>query len=234
MGAVQSVLCNFGSSDGYEFPEDIPVFPSASRDENEEGYGTWKVGLGAGCYWGTEKFILHKFPKREGLPEGRIISGKVGFMGPKKCQQKDGEYKGPSYKEVCSGKTHYVEVYHCEFEGGPAYFEAMIRYFFMFHDPTTKDKQGSDVGTQYASVIYCFNKKQFDIAHKVKQEVQELLNSGKLPKKAYSSVRVQTDIRKAESPFFPAHAEHQDYLTENPHGYCNHGMKFKDWPTISD
>lgn len=188
----------------------------------------WRVGLGAGCYWGTEKFISHIFPARSGLPMGAILpGGQVGFMGPKNSPS------NPSYKDVCTGKTGHVEVYDFEFTGGAPYFEAIIRFFFMFHDPTTANRQGGDTGTQYASVVYCYNDEEVEIVNKVKADVQALLNA-KLLKGAYSSVRVTTDVRKVSdsSPFFAAHAEHQDYLTANPNGYCNHGFKFKEWPAL--
>jgi peptide-methionine (S)-S-oxide reductase len=186
----------------------------------------WKVSLGAGCYWGTEKFMKDVFPKRSDNPTGSIISGKVGFMGPKNAPA------NPSYKDVCTGKTKHVEVYDVEFTGGAAYFEAMIKFFFMFHDPTTFNRQGNDTGTQYASVIYCYNKEEFDIATKVKDELQELINK-KMLKNAYSSFRVTTSVRMVEAPFFEAHKEHQDYLAQNPNGYCNHGFKFKKWPELA-
>jgi peptide-methionine (S)-S-oxide reductase len=80
---------------------------------------------------------------------------------------------------------------------------------------------------------YCYNQEEVEIVNKVKGDLQALLNA-KLLKGAYSSVRVTTDVRKASdcSPFFAAHAEHQDYLTANPSGYCNHGFKFKEWPAL--
>ena len=66
----------------------------------------------------------------------------------------------PSYRDVCSGTTGHVEVYDCEFEGGEEAYEKLVRFFYMFHDPTTLNKQGNDRGTQYASVIYCYDQKQ--------------------------------------------------------------------------
>jgi peptide-methionine (S)-S-oxide reductase len=71
------------------------------------------------------------------------------------------------------------------------------------------------------------------IVNKVKSELQAILNA-KLLKGAFGSFRVTTDVRKVSdcSPFFAAHAEHQDYLTQNPSGYCNHGFKFKEWPAV--
>ena len=191
-----------------------------------EADGTWRVSLGAGCYWGTEKFIKDVFPKRSENPEGSIITGKVGFMGPKSAPA------NPSYKDVCTGKTNHVEVYDVTFTGGAAYFEAMIKFFFMFHDPTTMNRQGNDSGTQYASVIYCYNQEQFEIATRVKEELQNLINK-KMLKSAYSSFRVTTSIRMVEAPFFEAHAEHQAYLQNNPSGYCNHGFKFRTWPDLN-
>jgi len=189
----------------------------------------WRVGLGAGCYWGTEKFIGNAFPKRSDNPTGSLVqgSGQVGFMGPASAPS------NPSYEDVCTGRTGHVEVYDVSFKGGAAYFEAMLKFFYMIHDPTTQNRQGNDTGTQYASVIYCYNQEQFAIATKVKEQVQTYINTKQI--KAYSSVRVTTDIRltKDASPFFAAHKEHQDYLTKNPNGYCNHGFKFKEWPQPS-
>lgn len=181
--------------------------------------------FGAGCYWGTEKYLFYDFQKKmkEKGKLGRIISGQVGFMGPASAPS------NPSYKDVCSGATGHVEVYHCEFEGGSEFYEAMVRYFFQFHDPTTFNKQGNDKGTQYASVIYCFDQKQIDIATKVRADLQQLIDEKKVT--AFAEKRVNTDIRSATT-FFPAHAEHQDYLANNPNGYCNHRVRFAEWPSV--
>lgn len=66
----------------------------------------------------------------------------------------------PSYRAVCSGTTGHVEVYDCVFDGNEETYEKLVRHFFMFHDPTTLNKQGNDAGTQYASVLYCYDQKQ--------------------------------------------------------------------------
>jgi len=183
---------------------------------------TAKVGLAAGCYWGTEKFMSKSFPKQPNLPEGKILSGAVGFMGPVESPE------NPSYEDVCTGKTGHVEVYHLEYVGGNEFFEAIIRYFFSFHDPTTLNRQGNDSGTQYASVVYCYNQQQVDVVNRVKSELQSLINSG-AGKKLYQSVRVSTDVRLVGSPFYPAHEAHQDYLSKNPTGYCNHSPRIIPW-----
>jgi peptide-methionine (S)-S-oxide reductase len=255
--AIMGNLFCFGSAE-----EHVSTTTSVNSEQDAPVVGdVWRVGFGAGCYWGTEKFIGHVFPQRSDKPNGSIIkgSGKVGFMGPKVAKS------NPSYEDVCTGRTGHVEVYDLSFTGGAAYFEAMLKFFYMIHDPTTKDRQGNDRGTQYASVVYCYNQEQFDIATRVKDEVQALINSKHIT--VYSSVRVTTDIRhtKDASPFFEvracvrvcmcvslvlvthspshhspsfsqphqAHKEHQDYLTANPSGYCNHGFKLTTWPQAS-
>ena len=163
--------------------------------------------FGAGCYWGTEKYLKHDFAKKC-VVSGSLTRGEVGFMGPKSSK------RNPSYEDVCSGVTGHVEVFDCDFTGGAPYYEAMVRFFFQFHDPTTTNKQGNDSGTQYASVIYCYDKEQLRIATKVKNDLQKLLTSKKLT--CFQNSDVTTDIRMVESEFFPALDAHQDYLTKNP------------------
>ena len=175
-----------------------------------------RVSLGAGCYWGTEKFIKKDF---QTILPSSILSGKVGFMNP------DANAKvNPSYREVCGGNTGYVETYDVEFDGSPKTFETLLRFFFSFHDPTTMDRQGNDRGTQYASVIFCYDSEQTAIAERVKGEVQALIDAGKI--KTYEGRKVTTAILPA-TKFYPAQEDHQKYLEKNPWGYCNHGFRWK-------
>ena len=197
---------------GDMYPKSPPVKPvPMTTIENVEALSlevvTPRCCFGAGCYWGTEKYIKHDFVKKTTVA-GSIKSGAVGFMGPKSAK------KNPNYEEVCTGRTGHVEVYDCEFTGGGLYYEAIVRFFFQFHDPTTMDKQGNDAGTQYASVIYCYDEQQMRIATKVKAEIQALLDSHSLT--CYQNSIVTTDIRMVESDFFPALDTHQDYLEKNP------------------
>ena len=122
--------------------------------------------------------------------------------------------KNPNYEDVCTGVTGHVEVYDCEFSGGAPFYKAMVRFFFQFHDPTTLNKQGNDAGTQYASVIYCYDLAQYKIATEVKAELQLLLDLNRLT--CFQTKVVSTDIRMVESDFFPAQQKHQDYLAKNP------------------
>lgn len=130
--------------------------------------------------------------------------------------------------QVCSGTTGHVEVLWVELNDPSTNFEPLIRFFFQFHDPTTKDRQGNDAGSQYGSAIFCEDDAQKAIAQSVKQEVQQLLDSGKI--NSYAKKQVETLI-VGMNPFYPAHEEHQQYLEKNPSGYCNHFYRFKEWPT---
>eukprot|EP00992_Anisonema_acinus_P009026 TRINITY_DN5211_c0_g1_i1.p1 TRINITY_DN5211_c0_g1~~TRINITY_DN5211_c0_g1_i1.p1 ORF type:complete len:188 (+),score=30.33 TRINITY_DN5211_c0_g1_i1:42-566(+) len=168
--------------------------------------------FGAGCYWGTEKFFVKDFQKR--FP-GSVNRVTVGFMG--------GSMENPDYRSVCSGKTGHVEVAQVEFDASKARFEDLARFFFTFHDPTTLNRQGNDVGTQYASVIFYHSEEQKKSAETIKAELQTRLSAGGLN---FQASEVATEIRKADV-FFPAHDEHQAYLEKNPGGYCNHGIRFQ-------
>ena len=168
---------------------------------------TPKCCFGAGCYWGTEKYFKHEFAETNTV-DGHIKEGKVGFMGPKSAKI------NPSYEDVCSGVTGHVEVFNCEFVGGAPFYEAMVRFFFQFHDPTTINKQGNDSGTQYASVIYCYDDTQRQIATDIKAELQSYLTLNQIT--CFNTKVVSTEIRMVEADFFPAIEGHQDYLTKNP------------------
>ena len=180
------------------------------------------LALGAGCYWGTEKYIVKDFQKK--FP-GAIADAKVGFMNPD-----PNGMKNPSYRQVCSGATGHVEVLNVELANAtPELFEELIKFFFMFHDPTTKNRQGNDVGTQYASVIFCSDATQTEIANKVMKELQEAMDKNKVT--SYLQPTVNTGIVDY-TEFFEAHAEHQEYLFKNPNGYCNHRFRFREWPEL--
>lgn len=138
-----------------------------------------------------------------------------------------GTKENPTYREVCSGTTSHVEVYDLEYEGDLGTYEALCKFFFQLHDPTTFNRQEGDIGSQYASVLFCYSQEQFDIATRIKNEAQGLIDSGKIT--AYEENEIKTDIRLA-TKFYPAHDDHQDYLTTYPDGYCTHRIRFEPWP----
>lgn len=176
--------------------------------------------FGAGCYWGTEKFFKVNF-QRQMFPES-LIKGKVGFMGP------PGSKANPTYKEVCSGSTGCVEVYDLTYEGGADMYRELVRFFFQFHDPTTMNQQGNDRGTQYASVIFVYDNIQKQIALDVIKQLQKNLDSSKLS--CFKGAQVTTAVLD-HTEFYEAHEEHQEYLSKNTNGYCNHRIRFKEWPS---
>jgi peptide-methionine (S)-S-oxide reductase len=180
------------------------------------------LALGAGCYWGTEKYIVKDFQAK--FP-GCIADAKVGFMSPD-----PNAMKNPSYRQVCSGSTGHVEVLNVELKDAtPELFEELIKFFFMFHDPTTKDRQGNDAGSQYASVIFCSDDEQKKIANKVMAELQQAVDQKKVT--AYNEKNLHTGV-VGYTDFYVAEAEHQEYLFKNPNGYCNHRFRFKEWPEL--
>jgi peptide-methionine (S)-S-oxide reductase len=180
------------------------------------------LALGAGCYWGTEKFIVKNFQKKFA---NSIKDAQVGFMNPN-----SNAMKNPSYRQVCSGKTGHVEVLNVVLnDPTPELTEELIRFFFSFHDPTTRNSQGNDRGSQYASIIFCTDQQQTEIAKKVKAELQELIEQRKI--KAFAKNTVTTGIVEY-TDFYKALKEHQEYLSKHPLGYCNHRIRFKKWPEV--
>ena len=148
--------------------------------------------LGLGCFWGPEK----KFGKIEG-----IVETEVGYCG--------GKRPNTNYKEVCTGETEHAEVVKLTFDPKKITFEQIIGYFFEFHDPTTLNKQGPDVGTQYRSVIFTHSENQIEVSKKV----IDSLNSTK-----FNSLIV-TQIKDA-SDYYLAEDYHQKYIQKNNLSSC--------------
>jgi len=136
----------------------------------------------------------------------------------------------PSYREVCTGSTGHVEVLNVVLANEDAtIFEELVKFTFMFHDPTTLNRQGNDSGTQYASVIFCSDTQQQEIAKKVMAELQTAMDQKKVT--SYSESKINTGI-VPYTKYYPAEKEHQQYLEKNPSGYCNHRYRFREWPVV--
>lgn len=210
-------------------PENLPSVaesPNAPdtaifKSESDTTMISNKVCFGAGCYWGTEKYFMSDFNKN--ILPGIIKSGHVGFMGP------EGSPDNPTYRDVCTKRTGHVEVFYLEYEPSDKNFEALVRFFFQFHDPTTFNRQGNDKGSQYASVIYCYDEIQEKIAKNVIDELQELITSKVVT--CFKEGSVSTTVRRS-TVFYIAEELHQRYLENNPNGYCNHRIRF-NWPTAT-
>ena len=115
--------------------------------------------LALGCFWGPEI----KFSKLDG-----VFKTEVGYCG--------GDYQKTSYEEVCTGKTNHAEVVKVEFNRDKLSYEEILNFFFEIHDPTTLNKQGPDIGSQYRSEIFYSNLKQKEIAEKVFLKFNEKFN----------------------------------------------------------
>ena len=139
--------------------------------------------LALGCFWSPEE----RFSKLNG-----VTNTEVGYCG--------GKMKQTSYEEVCSGSTNHAEVVKVEFDEKILTYENLLKKFFEMHDPTTLNKQGPDVGTQYRSEIFFFNDKQKKIAEKVK-----LIFDKKYNRKITTNISEQKNYCKAEE-------YHQKYI----------------------
>lgn len=150
--------------------------------------------LGGGCFWCLDAV----YRNLEGVKEA--VSGYAGGTVP-----------NPSYEQVCTKTTGHVEVVKVVFDPSVVSYADILRVFFTIHDPTTRDRQGADVGPQYRSVIYFTSPEQEATAKAVMGEIAD----GKL----YPGP-VVTDLLPAPV-FYDAEAEHQDYFARNPwSGYC--------------
>lgn len=144
-----------------------------------------KATFGAGCFWGVEA----AFRKIEG-----VASTTVGYAG--------GSFKDPTYKDVCSGKTGHAEVVQVEYDPSKVSYEELLRVFWNIHDPTTLNRQGPDIGTQYRSAVFFHNPEQEAAAAASKQKLQ---SSGRYQKS------IETEITPA-SEFYRAEDYHQQYF----------------------
>ena len=142
--------------------------------------------LALGCFWGPEK----KFGKIEG-----IVETEVGYCG--------GKMPNVTYKEVCSGQTDHAEVVKLTFDSKKISYEKILEYFFEFHDPTTLNRQGPDIGTQYRSEIFYNNDEQKKISNSVIEKLNKKFNS-----KIVTKISENKNYTKAED-------YHQKYLEKN-------------------
>lgn len=153
--------------------------------------------LGGGCFWCVEKPLE--------MIDG-VIDVRSGYMG--------GKSENPTYEEVCSKtrNTGHIEVVEIEYDPAKISFDLVLEAFWIIHDPTSKDRQGYDVGIQYRSVIFYHDEAQKKASE---ASIKKQNDSGKWDKK------LVTEVRAAEK-FWPAEDYHQDYFDKNPSNrYCN-------------
>jgi methionine-S-sulfoxide reductase len=154
--------------------------------------------LAGGCFWGVEE-LFRTMPG--------VISTEVGYTG--------GSIPNPTYEIVKKGTSGHAESIKIQFDPNKLSFEDLLKFFFKIHDPTTKNQQGNDIGSQYRSAIFYVTDEQRKSAQKIK-ELVEASGAWKKP--------VVTEILQA-STFYSAESFHQDYLQRNPGGYTCHYIR---------
>ena len=145
----------------------------------------------AGCFWGVEA----EFERTEGVEKTT-----VGYTG--------GNIKNPTYEQVCTGKTGHAESMQIIYNPKITTYERLLETFWMIHDPTQKNRQGPDIGTQYRSAIFYHNQEQKQIAEQSKKQKEKDLG-----------VKIQTEIIPVKK-FYPAEEYHQKYLKKQSHTNC--------------
>ncbi len=153
-----------------------------------------KATFGAGCFWGVEE----AFRRIEG-----VTGTAVGYLG--------GTLEDPTYEDVCTGRTGHAEVVQVEFDPSRVSYERLVDVFWESHDPTTLNRQGPDVGTQYRSAIFSHDDEQEAAASASRERMNA---SGRFRRP------IVTEITRA-TPFYRAEEYHQQYLAKRGRSSCH-------------
>ncbi|CAM9197315.1 unnamed protein product [Hapterophycus canaliculatus] len=166
---------------------------AAPAAETAIASGIQTITLGAGCFWCVEAVYQRVVG---------VESVESGYMG--------GTVKNPSYGQICTGETGHAEVIQLKYDASKVSATDLLEIFFKMHDPTTKNRQGADVGTQYRSVVFYHAGEQKRAAEEVIEAVQPKFGS-----------KIVTEVVPA-SDWYPADKGHQDYYSRNKssNGYC--------------
>lgn len=156
--------------------------------------------FGGGCFWCTEAC----FKTIKGV--SKVTSGYC-----------NGHVKNPTYQQVCTGNTGHAEVIQIEFDPATVSYLTLVKAFFKAHDPTTLNRQGNDIGTQYRSGIYYHDEEQKQVATELVNELNKQVFNGK----------ITTEVEPLDV-FYPAEDYHQNYYALNPNqGYCRAVVSYK-------
>lgn len=193
------------AAEGYE--QYLSLFPeNGSNTHNRAAAGLKKSVFAGGCFWGMQELF-------------RLLPGvtgtRVGYTG--------GTLENPVYDDVKNGATGHAESVEITYDPTKTSYKDLLKVFFQIHDPTTLNRQGNDIGSQYRSVIFVTDQEEADIAISV---IDTLQKSEILPG------NIVTEIVRARS-FFEAEPEHQDYLQRYPNGYTCHFVR-RDWGRAID
>jgi peptide-methionine (S)-S-oxide reductase len=163
-----------------------------------------------GCFWGAER----RFWQMDG-----VIETSVGYMG--------GTKSSPTYKEVCTGETGHAEMVKVIFDPSIVSYNRLLQEFWTMHDPTSLNKQGGDIGTQYRSAIYTTTADQMIEAVNTRDIYENVLGQNGLGK-------ICTEIQEAAGhEYWAAEEYHQRYLEKNPNGYDCHSSTGIAFPVLA-
>jgi peptide-methionine (S)-S-oxide reductase len=171
--------------------------------------GPWPDGhevlyVAMGCFWGAERLYWQL--------DG-VHSTAVGYMG--------GWTENPTYEETCTAKTGHTETVQVVYDPSVVDVDQLLQVFCETHDPTTPNRQGGDVGTQYRSAIYTTTDAQHEAVLASRQRYQQALEAGGFGE---ISTEIARSSDAGDGVFYYAEDYHQAYLHKNPRGYCNHGF----------
>jgi peptide-methionine (S)-S-oxide reductase len=167
--------------------------PETANEKKEEAKLA-QATFGSGCFWCTEAV----FQELKGV---RAV--KSGYTG--------GDVKDPTYDQICTGATGHAEVVQITYDPDVISFKELLEVFWKLHDPTTLNRQGNDVGTQYRSAVFYHDEEQKELAEEYKKKLDEA-GAFKAP--------IVTEITEL-GDFYPAEDYHQNYFRDNPRqGYC--------------
>ncbi|KAF8228746.1 peptide methionine sulfoxide reductase [Tricholoma matsutake] len=177
--------------------------PSLYRSLMSSTSGSSEIAtFASGCFWGTEHIFLKHYPPAE---DKGILKTSVGYTGGLESAS------NPTYKAVCTGATDHAESVKIEFDPSIVTYDELVEFFYRTHDPTTENRQGGDMGTQYRSAIFTHSPEQQSIAKRVTEEIQAKYFTPK-------GKKIVTDIVEAKQ-WWDAEDYHQLYLFKNPDGY---------------
>ena len=170
-----------------------------------------KAFFATGCFWGAER----RFWNLKG-----VIATSVGYMG--------GARPNPSYEQVCTGVTGHAETVEVDFDPAKVSYRRLLEEFWVMHDPTSLNRQGGDIGTQYRSAIFTTT-----AAQQLQAEVTRDVYQAALTRDGIGPI--VTEIVSAEGvPYFLAEEYHQKYLKKNPNGYDCHSSTGVNFPQLSN
>lgn len=202
---INSAALNFIPADKMEekgYEDLMYLFPEVYASSRDWDF----IVFGAGCFWGTEAY----FKRVDGVQE--VYAGYSG-----------GSLPYPTYEEVCSGDTGHAEAVLVYFDPKKIKLDDLLRHFFRMHDPSTLNRQGNDMGSQYRSAIYWHSDEQKDI---IDSRLTILQKSGK-----YKKIETEIGLFKV---FYIAEDYHLDYLGKNPGGYCHVDVRMAEEPLEKD